>query len=65
MDADGQVVRIDEEFQVGNSRMLYPGDPNGMVEDVVNCHCTYSPIVKEELSSLQTKPFNITEGVTM
>lgn len=48
MDADGDVVRIDEEFQIGSSRMQYPGDPNGSVEDVVNCHCTYTAVIREE-----------------
>jgi HK97 family phage portal protein len=48
MDADGSVVRIDEAFQIGSSRMMYPGDPNGSVEDVVNCHCTYTAVIREE-----------------
>lgn len=48
MDADGDVVRIDEAFQIGSSRMMFPGDPNGMPEDVINCHCTYTAVMREE-----------------
>lgn len=39
-DADGQEVPIDEPFDVDGEDMMYPGDPSGSVENVVNCMCT-------------------------
>lgn len=38
-DANGQIVRIDEPFQVGSASLMYPGDPSGPPEEVINCHC--------------------------
>jgi hypothetical protein len=36
-DADGQVVALTEPFQVGDEELMFPGDPNGSAEEVVNC----------------------------
>lgn len=38
--ADGQIVKIDEPFMVGNSALMYPGDPLGEAKEVINCRCT-------------------------
>ena len=38
-EADGQVVELDQPFRVGGYDMQYPGDPNGPVQEVVNCRC--------------------------
>lgn len=38
VDADGQVVRLDDTFTVGGARMDRPGD--GPAAEVVNCRCT-------------------------
>lgn len=35
--ADGQVVGIGEEFDVGGEALAYPGDPNGSSDNTVNC----------------------------
>lgn len=45
-DADGQSVALDEDFQVGDSTMQFPGDPSGSAEEVINCRCTmiYEPV---------------------
>ena len=40
---NGQVKNLDEPF--GNG-LMYPGDPSGPAEEVVNCMCTYAPIVQ-------------------
>ena len=37
--ANGQTVSIDEFFDVGGEAMLYPGDPDGSAENVINCRC--------------------------
>lgn len=38
-----QPARMDRKFNVGGSKMDYPGDPNGNVEDVVGCRCRVLP----------------------
>ena len=39
-DLDGQTVALDEDFEVGDSKMQHPGDPNGEPGEVINCRCT-------------------------
>lgn len=39
-EANGQVVRIDEEFRVGDEKLAFPGDPSATVGEVANCRCT-------------------------
>jgi uncharacterized protein with gpF-like domain len=43
--ADGQIVGMDEPFIVGGERLMYPGDPRGSAEQVVNCRCAMGHIV--------------------
>ena len=38
--ADGQRVPIDEPFIVNGEKLMYPGDPNGSPENIINCRCT-------------------------
>jgi len=33
-------IKLDEAFQVGNSLMQYPGDPNGGIQETIRCRCT-------------------------
>ena len=44
-DADGQTVAREEYFSVGDDQLLYPGDPDGSPEEIINCRCTviYEP----------------------
>ena len=37
--ADGQTVALDEPFTVGGESLMYPGDPAGSAEQVINCRC--------------------------
>lgn len=39
-EADGQTVPINEPFIVHNEKLMYPGDPNGSAENVINCRCS-------------------------
>ncbi len=38
-DANGQIRPIDEPFAVGMDLLMYPGDPSGSAEEVINCRC--------------------------
>lgn len=46
MHADGQVVDMDKSFNVGGEKMMFPGDPDGEPEQIINCRCTVSYGVK-------------------
>lgn len=39
-EVNGQRVPIDEPFKVGVSELMFPGDPNGEPEEVIQCRCT-------------------------
>lgn len=39
---NGSGIPMDEPFQVGDSRMQYPGDPDGAADEVCNCRCALS-----------------------
>lgn len=38
-DADGQTRPVGEPFSVGGEALMFPGDPNGSAENVINCRC--------------------------
>ncbi len=40
---DGQERGLGKEFSNG---LLYPGDPNGGADEVINCRCTIAPVIK-------------------
>ena len=44
--ADGQVVDVDKPFIVDGEKLMYPGDPNGSPENVINCRCVSTEIIK-------------------
>ena len=41
-DADGQTVDQSEPFNVGGEDLMFPGDPDGSAENVINCRCSTS-----------------------
>lgn len=43
-EADGQRTLLSEPFRVGGAQLLYPGDPRGPAQEVINCRCTFLPI---------------------
>lgn len=43
--ADGQQVPLSEHFTVGGARLMYPGDPEGRLEEIIRCRCTSRPVV--------------------
>ena len=45
-EANGQIVAIDELFDVGGVEMDFPGDPNAPVEEIVNCRCSTAPVME-------------------
>jgi hypothetical protein len=36
-DADGQTIPLDETFTVGDAELMFPGDPDGQPEEIINC----------------------------
>ena len=38
-EADGQQVRLDDKFAVGDALLDFPSDPDGPPEEVINCRC--------------------------
>lgn len=49
-DADGQVVAVGDEFEVGGHSARYPADPTLPIEELANCRCTVVPVFRDELS---------------
>jgi len=54
--ADGQKVPIDESFDVGGEQLEYPGDVAGSPENVINCRCTWLPVIGSVPSSHPLEP---------
>jgi len=46
LEADGQVVNIDEPFTVSGESLMFPGDPAGDPGNTINCRCTIIPVVE-------------------
>jgi hypothetical protein len=44
---DGMIVPFEEAFPVGSPPLMYPHDPNGSPEDVINCSCFSIPATEE------------------
>lgn len=48
VEADGQRTLLTSPFIVGGEQLQYPGDPRGSAETVINCRCTFLPVVLGE-----------------
>ena len=44
-DADGQVVGINERFDVSGEMLDYPGDPTASPGNTINCRCAVLPVL--------------------
>jgi hypothetical protein len=42
--ADGQIVPIDEPFDIGGVPMMRPGDESAGPDEIINCHCVAIPV---------------------
>jgi SPP1 gp7 family putative phage head morphogenesis protein len=42
-EANGQVVALADAFDVGGEELMFPGDPSGSPENIINCRCTVAP----------------------
>lgn len=47
-EADRQRTLMSEPFRVGGSALLFPGDPRGPANEVINCRCSMLPVVLGE-----------------
>lgn len=50
--ADGQIVGLNEPFQVGRASLDFPGDPSGPAQEVINCRCTSITIIDVDALNL-------------
>jgi uncharacterized protein with gpF-like domain len=54
-EADGQRVNLGEPFTVGGFPLLYPGDPSGPPQEVINCRCTPLFVTADEAVSMDDR----------
>ena len=45
IDADGQEVGVDDDFEIGGEAMAWPGDDRASAGNVCNCRCSTYPVV--------------------
>jgi uncharacterized protein with gpF-like domain len=46
-EANGQIVDMDQAFDVGGEALMYPGDPAGSAGNIINCRCGVSHVVDD------------------
>lgn len=49
--ADGQLRDVDEPFNVGGYKLMFPGDPSGPPHEIYNCRCTIDTREKEGIEA--------------
>lgn len=47
-EADKQRTLLQSPFVVGGAQLLFPGDPRGPAQEVINCRCTLLPVTLGE-----------------
>lgn len=55
-EADGQRVALSQAFSVGGGSLMYPGDPGGPADEVINCRCTTVYDVAETAKPVVPEP---------
>jgi hypothetical protein len=55
-EADGQIVGPEEPFQVGGALLMYPGDPSGPGNEVINCRCVLGYVIEDGLDMEDAAP---------
>lgn len=50
-EADGQVRRVGDPFLVGGEPLMYPGDPTGTPDMVINCRCALALLTHEDTAT--------------
>jgi len=64
--ADGQTVPWGQPFDVGGFAMMYPHDPEGPPQEVINCRCTMLLEVEGEPTSMENRGYkNVTASITL
>ncbi len=48
-DTDGDTAAMDEPFIVGGEPLMFPGDPDGSPEQIINCRCVLTYKVETEI----------------
>jgi hypothetical protein len=43
--ANNQVQPLDKSFEVGKSKLMFPGDPSGRAEEIIRCRCTMQSVI--------------------
>jgi SPP1 gp7 family putative phage head morphogenesis protein len=61
-EADGQVVGVDEPFEVGGEELDYPGDPNGSPENICNCRCTIALLTPDEVQQRSRQRLDVRDA---
>jgi len=59
--ADGQRVNLGEPFIVGGFPLLFPGDPTGPPQEVINCRCTPLYVTADEAVSMLDRQYPQTQ----
>lgn len=55
--ADKQRTLMTSPFQIGGSHLMFPGDPRGVANEVINCRCTMLPVVLGETIDWTNRQF--------
>jgi uncharacterized protein with gpF-like domain len=55
--ADQQRTLLTSPFIVGGAQLLFPGDPTGPADEVIQCRCTMLPIVLGETLDWTNRQF--------
>lgn len=64
-DADGQIRKLTEPFDIGGYSLSFPGDPAGPAQEVVNCRCFAIPKASKKGSDNRERLWKSIEAVRM